>query len=75
MKAVQAFLAVHFFTARSLALTQERKDRKERRKDMFIGPPGQQKPAFLRVPRALRGSIVLNREPWNLTNGSTMHKT
>jgi hypothetical protein len=37
---VQAFL---FFNRPFASLTQDRKDRKERRKDMFIGPPGQQK--------------------------------
>jgi hypothetical protein len=52
--AVQAFL---FFNRPFASLTQARQDRKERRKDMFIGPQGQQKHAFLRVLRALRGSI------------------
>jgi hypothetical protein len=45
-----------FFNHPFASLTQERQDRKERRKDMFIGPPGQQKHAFLRVLRDLRGS-------------------
>ena len=42
-----AFFAVQSFFNRPLAsLTQARQDRKERRKDMFIGPPGQQKKFF-----------------------------
>jgi hypothetical protein len=41
--AVQAFL---FFNRPFASLTQARKDRKERRKDMFIGPPGQPKKPF-----------------------------
>jgi hypothetical protein len=64
MKAVQAFLAVHFLTARSLALTQERKDRKERRKDMFIGLPGQQKKFFVGVIRDLVGSRFFFHRPF-----------
>jgi hypothetical protein len=62
---VQAFL---FFNRPFASLTQARKERKERRKDMFIGPPGQPNPlffasfalfavqSFLRVLRDLRGS-------------------
>jgi len=64
-----------FLTARSLRSLKIAKTAKKDRQGMSLFVPPGQKKAFLRVPRALRGSIVLNREPWNLTNGSTMHKT
>jgi hypothetical protein len=49
-------MTTYHFNRPLATLAQDRKDRKERRKDMFFGPPGQQKNAFLRVLRGLRGS-------------------
>ena len=48
---------LYFLTARSLSLAQEREGREGRRKDIFFGPAGQQKHAFLRDLGDLGGSF------------------